>query len=106
MPYKDPEKRRACQQKAYRKWYEKNGRNRSASYMECILEWQQEHPDRVRVKGQLQYAVEVGKIKKPRTCENCGRETRLSGHHEDYSKPLIVTWLCSSCHKLKHLITY
>ena len=86
----------------YREWYLKNGRKRRDNYSEVILEWQQEHPDRVMAMKSLQYAIKTGKIAKPVSCQDCGRITHLSGHHTDYSKPLKVVWLCSSCHKLRH----
>jgi len=91
------------QAKFYKEWYAKNGRNRADNYMEGILEWGQEHPDRLRASWLLRYAVKIGKVIKPLLCEGCGRKTKLSGHHEDYSDPLKVTWICSSCHKKIHL---
>lgn len=39
---------------------------------------------------------------KPKCCEMCERETRLSRHHEDYSKPNEVVWVCGSCHRKIH----
>ena len=86
----------------YREWYKRNGRNRDDNHIESILEWKQEHPDRVKISRKLQYAVQTGEVIKPLFCERCGRKARLSGHHEDYSKPLKVIWLCSSCHKIRH----
>jgi hypothetical protein len=46
-------------------------------------------------------AVRTGKLKKPDRCEICGEKierAKLQGHHEDYSKPLQVRWLCAKCH--------
>jgi hypothetical protein len=105
----------ACKQKQYRnnrgdhlhsyyqEWYKKHGRNRADSYAEKILEWQEEHPDRVNAAQKLRYALRVRKVKKADSCQDCKRTTRLSAHHEDYSNPLEVVWLCSSCHKLRHI---
>lgn len=34
-------------------------------------------------------------------CEKCG-SPESQAHHEDYSKPLDVRWLCFSCHRAEH----
>jgi hypothetical protein len=34
-------------------------------------------------------------------CAKCGNQ-EVQGHHEDYAEPLVVVWLCRSCHKLRH----
>ena len=86
----------------FQRWYKNNGRNRADNYAECIVEWKAKHPDRVRVVRELAKAILNGEIVRSEFCEECGRQTRLSGHHEIYSKSLRVIWLCSSCHKLKH----
>lgn len=86
----------------YAEWYKKNGRNRSGNYGEIILEWQQEHPGRMNVYNKVYRAVKNGRIIKPSKCNDCHQENRLLAHHEDYSKPLEVIWLCHSCHKIRH----
>jgi hypothetical protein len=35
-------------------------------------------------------------------CEVCGSREGVEGHHEDYSKPLDVRWLCREHHKALH----
>jgi Zn finger protein HypA/HybF involved in hydrogenase expression len=50
-------------------------------------------------------AVRNGKLIRPSHCSDCECEhNRLHGHHDDYSKPLDVRWLCPTCHKQWHKI--
>lgn len=35
-------------------------------------------------------------------CEVCGSSKKINAHHEDYSKPLEVIWLCSRHHGERH----
>ena len=35
-------------------------------------------------------------------CETCFNTHDLNAHHEDYTKPLDITWLCRKCHGLRH----
>lgn len=48
-------------------------------------------------------ALRDGKLKKPPECEICAVcDDRLHGHHEDYTKPLEVIWVCAACHAFVH----
>jgi len=38
----------------------------------------------------------------PGKCEECGETRKLHGHHDDYSKPKQVRWLCGRCHAEFH----
>jgi hypothetical protein len=54
-------------------------------------------------RGKLRAAVQAGTISKPASCSACGRSgMTIHGHHEDYSRPLEVTWLCPQCHSDRH----
>ncbi len=58
----------------------------------------------------LFYAVKMGKIEKPENCSMCDKYVgdKIQGHHEDYSKPFAVQWVCQDCHvivdKLRQVI--
>jgi hypothetical protein len=40
----------------------------------------------------------------PQPCEACADEA-VQMHHDDYSKPLEVRWLCAPCHRKFHVVT-
>ena len=51
----------------------------------------------------VQNAVRAGLLVVPWICEQCGANERLDAHHDDYSKPLEVRWLCRPCHAKHHV---
>ncbi len=55
-----------------------------------------------RARKRLQYAVKTGKIVRPKVCSRCSKEGVIDAHHEDYSKPLDVTWICRRCHNIEN----
>lgn len=56
------------------------------------------HKEKWVARAKLRYAVKMGRLNKPLICEVCNLKKILQGHHEDYSKPLEVIWLCHGCH--------
>lgn len=48
-------------------------------------------------------AIQNGTLIVPSECPKCGSTKRIQAHHEDYSKPYDVIWLCEVCHKQLHL---
>ena len=58
------------------------------------------HRDEYRARSQLNYAISTGRTEKG-PCVTCG-DVSSHGHHEDYSKPLEVIWLCRRCHTELH----
>lgn len=47
------------------------------------------------------HALRAGRLVK-QPCERCGAAENIHAHHEDYSKPLDVNWLCVPCHAQRH----
>ena len=58
------------------------------------------HPERERARAAVTRAVGSGRLQR-RPCEACG-EAETQAHHEDYSRPLDVVWLCFVCHRARH----
>lgn len=82
--YQKTEAGRASMRKSRQKWLDENEEKRAAHVI-------------------LGNAVRDGRKQKPVLCEGCGEApSRLHGHHEDYSKPLDVVWLCPKCHRAAH----
>lgn len=57
-------------------------------------------PEKVRARSHLNTAIKAGHIIR-RPCEVCGTEP-AHGHHDNYSKPLEVRWLCQLHHTEEH----
>lgn len=49
-------------------------------------------------------AIREGTVRdEPEACEDCGRtDESLTIHHVDYSDPLNIEWLCTTCHGKRH----
>lgn len=58
------------------------------------------HPDKVRARQAAAYARRAGRLV-PLPCAECGA-AKVEAHHEDYSKPLDVVWLCRTHHIARH----
>jgi len=59
------------------------------------------HPEKYSAHIAVSNALRDGKLHK-RPCERCERTDHVHAHHDDYSKPLDVMWLCPVHHKERH----
>lgn len=67
--------------------------------------WINNNPDKRAAHVILGNAVRDGRILKPDHCSKCGEfqpSRNIHAHHNDYSKPLDVVWLCVQCHVDTH----
>jgi hypothetical protein len=69
------------------------------------MKYKRAYPEKNRARETLQRAVRRGLIARPTNCDMCGRQRKLDAHHEDYSQPLKVEWLCHQCHMGLHWFT-
>lgn len=61
--------------------------------------WRQEHPERAKAQQHASNAVRDGRLPREDKCQVCGLPAdRIEKHHPDYSRPLLVMWLCKPCH--------
>ena len=72
------------------------------SHKKASAKWRSANPEKRAAHVILGNRLRDGKITKPDKCQECGATGRIHGHHEDYSKPLEVDWLCPSCHAKRH----
>ena len=101
---------RLCKTEYFRDWREKNGhitsrrssikwgKNNPEKVIESSKRWGKKNQGKKNIHHKVQRAVKKGIIVKASNCENCGADGMLHGHHDDYSKPLKVRWLCPACH--------
>lgn len=88
-----------CNAKRIKEYYHKN----KERVREIIYKSTSKHYAKQKARLTLNYHVNAGNITKPLNCERCAtNKTRIEGHHDDYSKPLEVMWLCTRCHGDRH----
>ncbi len=69
---------------------------------EAIASKNRPQNDKTSARNKLNLAVLRGDVTKPSRCERCKRRRKVTGHHHDYERPLVVEWLCYECHGEEH----
>ena len=64
--------------------------------------WSKANKEKTYAHNKVSFAIKSGKLVRALKCEDCLLERKTYGHHEDYSKPLKVNWLCVDCHEKRH----
>ena len=81
--------------------YKQNPKRRDRIRKRSVA-WRKLNPEKYVAQSAVSSALRCKRLKKL-TCLVCGRPD-THGHHEDYSKPLDVMWLCTVHHSLIHKI--
>ncbi|MEP9390420.1 hypothetical protein [Mesorhizobium sp. KR9-304] len=63
------------------------------------LRWNRRHPAAIRAHGVVARAIRRGELQRL-PCWICG--AAAEAHHEDYSVPLSIDWLCRFHHRRHH----
>ena len=58
------------------------------------------NPEKVAARAKVRAAIKRGELTR-QPCEVCGKE-EVEAHHDDYSRPLDVRWLCAEHHNAEH----
>lgn len=69
------------------------------------VRYREKNPVHTAITQAVRDAVKRGLLQKPLCCEGCRHPfpaRLLTGHHDDYSRPLDVRWLCNLCHRRWH----
>ena len=73
----------------------------SKNHMRYRREFIKNNPEKVKV-NMIAYAARRRGDLIPEPCIICGNE-KVDMHHQDYTKPFDVDWLCRSCHNLVNI---
>ena len=87
---------RACRKVQSARCYQKN----PDAVRVRIQAWQSKHPDRRPAHKAVESAIERGDMTR-QPCRVCGNP-KTDAHHDDYTKPLEVDWLCRLHHIARH----
>lgn len=70
------------------------------SHFQANRKWRQANTDKQYAHTVVANAIKTGRLER-KPCEVC-QNPKSHAHHDDYSKPLDVLWLCPKHHKERH----
>ena|ERR1700757_2653927 len=88
--------------KAFRDYDEARNKTeeRKSKKLEYMRQRRAENPEKYKANTLVNNAIRDGRLVR-QACEYCGI-SKAEAHHEDYSKPLEVRWLCFKHHREAH----
>lgn len=99
--YQEANKKRISEyQKIYQKFYRLTDKGKTVMRKKD-KQYRAKHPERYIANVAVGNAIRDDKLF-CQPCEICDSEHKIQAHHEDYSKPLEVNWLCKKHHDKLH----
>ena len=97
---------RECNKRSAAKLRAKLTPEKQASANASKRNWKQSNPAKTKAVRILNFEIESGRLVRPLNCDKCGSHCKPEAHHDDYSKPLAVVWLCVTCHGQTRIKTF
>ena len=72
------------------------------AHKKALVNYRKRYPLIYASKLLTSKALKHGELVRPTNCSQCSSDHKIEGHHDDYTKPLEVRWLCEKCHKNWH----
>lgn len=95
--------------------YRRKGKRTSLAEAEAYaVRWRVSEAIRDFAHYKVLLALKAGALVRPDLCPRCGkpplpvktgrvlRPGSIHAHHPDYAEPLLVVWLCRTCHHAEH----
>ncbi len=79
--------------------YDRGRGNRQSG--EYLSEYRDKNPEKYNAHKAVSVAIKNGTLVRS-NCEKC-RSIKAHAHHDDYSRPLDVRWLCAAHHRQYHI---
>ena len=96
---KDP--KRIARHKEYLKKYLMTERGKEVR-KKSLDNYNNRYPLRKAAHTLTSRAIAKGKLINPKVCSECNSTETIQAHHDDYTKPFDVRWLCLGCHTKWH----
>jgi len=77
-------------------------KNGKLAHKKAIKKYRNLYPLRRIAHQIIGNAIARNEIIKPDNCSICNSTKKIESHHDDYTKPLLIRWLCEKCHKEWH----
>lgn len=108
----NPLKKKSSQRRSYLKnrdsriakvkEYNKTEKGKSVSG-KSTKAWYQRNKIKAKAHRMFHKALKDGIVNRQVTCSMCPSTGKIEAHHDDYSKPLDVIFLCRPCHRSRHM---